>query len=245
VLLQEYKVMKGKQRLIFRVVMILIIAGVAYWRRGQGEQVQASEKEPKTVEAQVANPAKKTKSQGAPAAKQPSSKKINGYDKLTGVMLVDHRNNDGDSFIVRAGDREFELRLYYVDAPEKYLSDRYENQRERVAEQAREMGGLTVDEIVEVGLEAKEHTLGLLKGKTFDVYTKWERVYDGERYYGFVKLPGGEFYLSEHLVASGLVRIHTKGETMPDGRSYHQYKAHLEGVEKKAKAADIGVWGLD
>ena len=230
--------------MIFRVLMILTIAGVAYWRRGQGEQVQASGKEPKTVEAQVAKPAKKTNSPGVSTAKQPSSQKVNGYDKFTGAKLVDHRNNDGDSFIVSAGGREFELRLYYVDAPEKYLSDRYANQRERVAEQAREMGGVTVDEIVEVGLEAKEHTLGLLKGKTFDVFTKWERVYDGERYYGFVKLPGGEFYLSEHLVASGLARIHTKGESMPDGRSYHQYKAHLEGIEKKAKAADIGAWGV-
>ncbi len=224
--------MKGKQRLIFRAVLILVIAGVAYWKRGQeGGPVTASP-------PAESSPAEQRNSKKS----SPTVGKVDGYERLAGARLVDHRNNDGDSFFVRAGDREFELRLYYVDAPEKYLSDRFESQRKRVAEQAREMGGLTIEETVEVGLDAKAHSLGLLEGESFDVYTKWERVYDGERFYGFVLLPGGEFYLSEHLVASGLARIHTKGEETPDGRSYHQYKAHLEGIEKKAKAAGLGAW---
>ena len=29
-----------------------------------------------------------------------------------------------------------------------------------------------------------------------------------------------------------------------DGRSYHEYKDYLEGLEKKAGAAEIGAWGL-
>ena len=41
--------------------------------------------------------------------------------KLTDCHYVDAPNNDGDSFRVRGGDKEFTARLYYVDAPETNL----------------------------------------------------------------------------------------------------------------------------
>ena len=40
-------------------------------------------------------------------------------------------------------------------------------------------------------------------------------------------------------ISSGLYYYATS-----DGRSYHEYKDYLEGLEKKAGAADIGAWGL-
>ncbi|NRB74649.1 MAG: thermonuclease family protein [Verrucomicrobiales bacterium] len=219
--------MKGKQRLIFRAILILIILGGAYWKRTQGEQ-QGSE----------------TRQSPSSSSQSGTVEKVNGYDKLTGARLIENEGNDGDSFFVRVGEREYQFRLYYVDTPEKYISDRWESQRKRVADQGKDLGGLSDDQVVVVGKAAKEHTLDLLRGKSFTVYTKWEEVYDSDRYYAFVKLPGGEFYLSEHLIASGLARIHTKGEETPDGRSYYDYKAHLEGIEKKARAAEMGAWGL-
>lgn len=170
------------------------------------------------------------------------TEKVNGYDRLLGTVLVGHRNNDGDSFFVRHGDRQFELRLYYADSPEKYLSDRYEDQRKRVAEQARELGGLSIDETVALGQEAKAHVLSLLEGQSFSVFTKWERVYDGERYYGFVLLPGGTDWLCENLVGNGLARIHTKGEMTPDGKGYRDFKRHLESLEAQARSAKRGAW---
>ena len=144
---------------------------------------------------------------------------------------------------MRHGDREFELRVYYADSPEKYLSDRYENQRQRVAEQAREMGsGLSLDETIALGQEAKAHVAKILKGQSFSVFTKWEQVYDGERYYGFVLLPDETEWLCEELVENGLARIHTKGERTPDGKSYHDFKKHLESLEGDAKSARLGAW---
>lgn len=172
-----------------------------------------------------------------------TTEKVNGYDRLIGTVMVDHRNNDGDSFFVQHGDRQFELRIYYADCPEKYLSDRYEDQRQRVAEQAREMGdGLSIDDTVALGLEAKKHVNDLLEGEAFSVFTKWERVYDGERFYGFVLLPDETEWLSEDLIENGLARIHTKGEPTPDGKSYQAFKKHLQSLESQAKSKHRGAW---
>ncbi|NNE94077.1 MAG: hypothetical protein HKN23_20715 [Verrucomicrobiales bacterium] len=185
------------------------------------------------------------KSDWQKSAKTAEVEKVNGYDRLIGCQLVDHRNNDGDSFHIKHAGKVLEIRLYYVDTAEKYLSDRHENQRRRVAEQAEDFGGISIDQVLELGQEAKEFTLDLLEGKTFTVFTQWEEVYDSGRYYAFVEAPGSDGkYLSEYLVAMGLVRLHTKGVPTPDGRNYRQYRDHLNQVERKAKAAKQGAWGL-
>lgn len=226
---------KPRPRRLWQTIGLLILVGAAYWYQqnyGTGEAVPDS------------NDAPSKSSQPPSAGSGATAMKVNGYDRLDDCRLVEHRNNDGDSFMVRHGNREFELRLYYVDSAEKYLSDRYENQRERVGEQARDFGGITIDQTVGLGQEAKSHTLGLITGKPFTVYTKWEQVYDGDRYYGFLQLPGSGEYLSEDLVEHGLARIHTKGEVTPDGVSFYKYRDHLRAVEKEAKAADRGAWGI-
>ncbi|MCP5550104.1 MAG: hypothetical protein H7A53_04340 [Akkermansiaceae bacterium] len=253
---------------VWRTVSLIALLAAAYWYEQKFGLPGAANREPEKPAAHAPLPAEPAKDSAAttpkPAASSKSlpdlvssrpgkpaasvevkTTKVNGYEKLEGCRLVDHRNNDGDSFFVRHGAREFELRLYFVDSAEKYLSDRYEDQRRRVAEQARDFGGIGIDQTVELGQMAKAHTLHLLEGKPFTVFTKWERVYDGERYYGFVQLPGagGEF-LSEDLVENGLVRIHTKGESTPEGQSYRQYRDHLEAMERAAKAAKRGAWGM-
>ena len=220
---------------IGKLVFMLLVALAILWSKGRLPLGDT----PKSDPSLTASP-----SQGEAA--QDSGDEVllvNGYDHLRDCRLVEHRNNDGDSFHVRHGNRELELRLYFVDAPEKYLSDRYENQRKRVAEQAQELGGLSVDQTVKLGQTAKAHTLGLLEGESFEIFTRWEEVYDGPRVYGFVKLPGNEKFLSENLIEQGLARIHTKGATHPDGRSRSAYEAHLESLERQAKAQKRGAWG--
>jgi len=231
---------------LWRSVIVFVLVGAAYWVQEEFfggamvfEQTGGAPVEGQSSEVETPNsPAK--------AAGPAAESKVGGYDKLDGCRVVDRRNNDGDSFWVRHGEREFELRLYYADAAEKYLSDRYENQRRRVADQARDFGGLSVDQAVELGKAAKLYTGKLLRGKSFTVYTKWERVYNGERFYSWVLLPGGDppEYLNERLVAQGLARIHTKGVPTPDGRGFREYKAHLENLERAAKQAGKGAWGL-
>lgn len=251
---------KSKRVIRFlQVAALVIAAGGVWWYENiyQADDVAASSSASPTdsgteivprSEIDISMPAAAEKKKptvaanAKPGAQQTNIEKVNGYDRLIGTTMIDHRNNDGDSFFVRHGDREFELRLYYADAPEKYLSDRYEDQRRRVADQARDLGGLTVDEAVAVGQAAKAHVANILAGQSFSVFTKWERVYDGERYYGFVLLPDETEWLCEDLIENGLARIHTKGERTPDGHSYRDFKKTLEGLERQAKSAHRGAW---
>jgi endonuclease YncB( thermonuclease family) len=244
---------------LFRVLLLLAVLLAAVWYRNKygdssspppaADGPVLNDEEPETA-VQIDPKPEFSKKRALPPLGQteaePARPDGNGLEKLTGCRLIEHRNNDGDSFLVRHGDREFELRLYYVDSAEKYLSDRYEDQRRRVSEQARDFGDISIEDTIALGNAARIFTYELLKGKSFTVYTKWEQVYDGDRYYGFVLLPGDQEdrYLSETLVRNGLVRLHTKGIPAPDGRTYLQFKKHLEKLEAEAKAARRGAWGF-
>ncbi|MBP6601702.1 MAG: thermonuclease family protein [Verrucomicrobiales bacterium] len=237
--------MNGKQRLL-RFAVILIVAGIGYWQRDHLPSASTGPKAEAPREKGTA--VLKENPLPSPGGTVALPAKVHGYDKFTDARLVDAEGNDGDSFLVEAGGRKFVLRLYFVDAPEKYLSDRYEEQRRRVAEQAREMGGITPEEAVTIGQEAKEFTGKQLKGKAFTVFTYWEEVYDGDRYYGFVQLADGS-YLGTRLVEQGLARIHTKGPgskakpvPTPDGASFFQHRDKLSALEQTARKTRLGAW---
>jgi endonuclease YncB( thermonuclease family) len=256
--------MKGKRQIIRYVVLIVILA-VVYWQRDRIPVDPTRPPEPAPVglppaEAPVgkpsaepdakappkASPDKKTKSPAPATPAKPAKEGV--YDRFGDARYLDREGNDGDSFHVRAGGRDFELRLYFVDAPESYLSDRYADQRRRVAEQARELGGITPEEAVEVGRRAKAFTKEQLSGKTFTVHTYWEQVYDGDRYYAFVELPDGSD-LGGELIEQGLGRIHTKGPgskekpvPTPKGQSFFEVRDRLEAIEREARKEKRGAW---
>lgn len=172
---------------------------------------------------------------------------MNGYRKLDGVILNEHRNNDGDSFLVGFEGSDFELRLYFVDTPEKYLSEHHEKQRDRVADQADDFD-ISLDQAITVGKVARKYVAELLK-EPFTVYTNWESVYDDDRFHGFVEIydpdnPGQLVYLCEVLVRKGLARIYTRGEDTPDGRHWRDYKNYLYSIERKAQKERAGAWSM-
>lgn len=173
-----------------------------------------------------------------------------GYHKLENVRWIEHRNNDGDSFFVSHEEFDFELRLYFVDSPEKYISEHHAKQRDRLADQADDFD-ISMEQAVMVGKAARKYVITLLKGKTFTVYTNWKRVYDNadDRFHGFVEIPDPDFadkkaYLSEVLVRKGLARIFTWGEDTPDGRHWRDYKEHLFRLERLAQEKRIGAWSM-
>src|SRR5438105_13798987 len=86
--------------------------------------------------------------------------------KLTDCHYADAPDNDGDSFRVRGGDKEFTARLYYVDAPETNL-----RQGDRTHEQSLHFG-ITLDETMKAGEKAKQRTKELLQ-KPFVIWTRW------------------------------------------------------------------------
>ena len=187
-------------------------------------------------------------------------RRIGNFEVLDNCQWIDDKGNDGDSFKVKHGGTEYTIRLYYVDTPEKYLSEQHKSQRERVADQGGYFGGLSPDQTVEIGLKAKAFTEKQLKGNQFSVLTEWENVYNSDRYYGIVWLPGSTeenpLRLSEELVQNGLARIHTKGPNSQNAAGFSQfnepdqqrqnqkiYAERLKKVECQAKQARTGAWG--
>ncbi len=239
-----------KKRLLIRYALLAVVLAVAYWQQGRlplGDSGGEAEP-PRGKGAAVLKDGPIPGIDPAQEAKSEKASKVGVYDRFPDARLIDRDGNDGDSFLVSAGGREFELRLYFVDAPESYLSDRHADQRRRVAEQARELGGITSEEAVEVGKRAKAFTRQQLGGRTFIVYTHWEQVYDGDRYYGFVELPDGSD-LGTRLIEQGLGRIHTKGPgskekpiPTPKGESFFQARDKLEAIEREARQAKRGAW---
>ena len=155
---------------------------------------------------------------------------------LTNCEYVIAKYNDGDSFRVRSGTNEFTLRLYYVDAPETTMS-----YPERVHQQS-EHFGITMDEALKVGEQAKERVQELLR-EPFIVRTRWASAAGRgreTRYYGFVEVGGKS--LAEVLVSEGLAQAKGVAPNLPDGEKASAYMQKLEGLERTAHQKRVGAW---
>ncbi|MBK1790130.1 thermonuclease family protein [Persicirhabdus sediminis] len=185
---------------------------------------------------------------GAVAGSGGPAGKIGDYDVLQNCQLVNHRHNDGDSFLVAHGGEKTMFRLYFVDTAESEFKSYRDgnNNHKRIADQARYFS-ITDKQATQLGREAKKQVLELLAENPFTVLTRWENVYGPDRKYAFVQiqLDGKTHYLHEYLVKNGLVRIHTKGATMADGKSASDQKKYLYQLEKRAKSMALGAWGMN
>ncbi len=156
--------------------------------------------------------------------------------KLTDCHYVDALDNDGDSFRIRGGDKEFTARLYYVDAPETNL-----RQGDRTHDQSLYFG-ITLDETMKAGEKAKQRTKELLQ-KPFVIWTRWATAGGRgreSRYYVIVEIDGKS--LGEILVTEGLAR--TKGVTpnLPNGEHARAYMERLDELERAAREKHLGAW---
>lgn len=163
---------------------------------------------------------------------------LKAWDVLEGCRLLKTPVNDGDSFKLAHGGKEFIIRLYYVDCPETY--DTY---RERLADQARYFS-ISETEVILAGKAAKTYTQKFLKGE-FTVITRWEDARGGEkmRYFGMIRR--GNRFLSSELVRNGLARIYgmpTKG-SWPGGFTPEAYLTRLKQNERAAQRTGKGIWG--
>ncbi len=229
-------------------VVLLVIAVLKFCTK---EQPATSHALPKTPPIEKQTPGKVT---AEPTKKTLPSKKVapttqqkNGWTIYQNCQLVDHHNNDGDSFRVSLPDGKVqEFRLYFVDTPEstfKRYSDGKTN-AERISQQARYFGNITPEAATAVGKAAKEFTIGLLKKSSFTLSTKNEDVYESGRFYCHVKLPydGKDRWLDEILVSKGLVRIFTLPADLPDGTRADVHKSLLRTMEVEAKKRKVGAW---
>jgi len=157
---------------------------------------------------------------------------------LKNCRLIPNPANDGDSFHVSIGPKEYLFRLYFVDAPE---TD--EMTPKRLIEQAKYLA-ITVPQAIEVGRAAKEFTRQKLS-EPFTVFTHMSDAMGQsrlERFYAFVQTNQGD--LGEQLVRNGLARNYGFKTVPPGLRNSQEEFAKLQQLEDQAKQEKIGAWAL-
>lgn len=158
------------------------------------------------------------------------------WERLTQCRYVPANYNDGDSFRVNCGGREFVIRLYYIDAPESDLTN-----GARVGEQ-RAYFGVTIEDILANGRKATSRVRELLRQR-FDVSTRWA-VGGGRsrepRFYGLVEVSGKP--LVEVLLTEGLARTKGVAVNLPTGEKSWMYRERLYDLERHARDQKKGIW---
>jgi DNA uptake protein ComE-like DNA-binding protein/endonuclease YncB( thermonuclease family) len=158
---------------------------------------------------------------------------------LENCFFISNPADDGDSFHVSAGAKEYIFRLYLVDAPE---TD--EMTPGRLVQQAKYFG-ITVPQAIEVGRAAKE----LTREKLSEPFTVFTHMSDAmgqsriERLYAFVETKEGD--LGEQLVRNGLARVFGFKAAPPGLRSVRVEVEKLQQFEDEAKKEAIGAWGVN
>ena len=156
---------------------------------------------------------------------------------LENCRFISNPADDGDSFHVSAGAKEYIFRLYLADAPE---TD--EMNPVRIAEQAKYFA-ISAPQVIEVGQAAKEFTREKLS-QPFTVLTRWKGAMGRskmERFYAFVRTKDGD--LSEQLVRNGLARNYGFRAAPPESKNARVEVEKLQQFEAQAKQEKIGAWG--
>jgi len=230
-----------------RLTALLIIVAGGLWLYNEFQTRPSGKSAPSTTLAphQRSTPPRPS----PPTPSSEATEEVGNYQVYRSCTLVDARSNDGDSFSVRLPDgKVVELRLYFVDTPESAFKNYGggETNHPRIRQQAAEMGGITPDQAVEIGQKSKKFTLLLLGSRPFDIFTLWDSPFKDNRFHAFIEVQqdGKSRWLSELLIEHGLARIKTKPADLPDGTPASQQTAHLRELERAAKRAEMGVWGL-
>jgi DNA uptake protein ComE-like DNA-binding protein len=158
---------------------------------------------------------------------------------LKDCRLIPNPANDGDSFHVSAGEKEYLFRLYLVDAPE---TD--EMIPRRLIDQAKYFS-ITVPQTIEAGRVAKDFTQKKLS-QPFTVFTHMSDAMGQsrlERFYAFVETKEGD--LGEQLVRNGLARSYGFKSAPPGLTSSRIEIEKLQQFEDEAKREKIGAWGAN
>jgi DNA uptake protein ComE-like DNA-binding protein len=158
---------------------------------------------------------------------------------LENCRLITNPANDGDSFHVSVGAKEYLFRLYLVDAPETDARN-----PGRLIEQGKYFG-ITVPQAIEVGQAAKE----FIQEKLSQPFTVFTHMSDAmgqsrlERFYAFVETKEGD--LGEQLVRNGLARSYGFKTAPPRLTSSRIEVEKLQQFEDEAKREKIGAWGVN
>lgn len=160
---------------------------------------------------------------------------------IKNATLIEADMNDGDSFMVNAGDRKLYLRLYYVDCPETSYNSNPE--LERIREQQLHFGLEQPRDVVRFGEQAAEYVKQALS-QPFTIHTSYAnapRRSASNRYYAFIETRDGRD-LGYLLVERGLARIHGKTRPSPNGKPSHTVLEELQDLRTAALLNRAGIW---
>lgn len=160
---------------------------------------------------------------------------------LAGCRLEDNQFNDGDSFHVTRGGKEYLFRLCYVDTPE---TTAHRELVERTSDQAR-YWNIYKRDLYRLADDAAAFTRAKL-ARPFTVMTRWDDAKGASqipRYFALVRTADGED-LAEALVGAGFARVFGFSPDLPGNQSSKSVWKKFEGIEAKAKAAGAGAWGF-
>jgi competence protein ComEA len=161
------------------------------------------------------------------------------WTMLENCHFIVNPADDGDSFHVSVGTREYLFRLYMVDAPETDART-----PARLIEQAKYFQ-ITVPQAIEVGRAAKEFTQEKLS-HPFTVFTRMSDAMGQsriERFYAFVQTKDGD--LGEQLVRNGLARNYGFKAAPPGLKNSRVELEKLQQLEDQARQEKIGGWGAN
>jgi endonuclease YncB( thermonuclease family) len=159
------------------------------------------------------------------------------WSRLEGCRYLEHKNNDGDSFLVQCGKEKFFARFYFVDAPEAYA-----NVASQLQEQY-EYFGVTMDEATRAGGKARDRVQSLLAVRPFVVHTRkahGQGRSGNARYLSLVEVDGR--YVHEVLLSEGLARAKGTPTTLPTGQKSKDYVPALRRLEDEARTGRRGLW---
>ena len=163
----------------------------------------------------------------------------NDWTVLENCRFIANPANDGDSFHVSVGSKEYIFRLYLVDAPETDARI-----PARLIEQAKYFQ-ITVPQAIEVGEAAKEFTREKLR-EPFTVFTRMSDAMGDsriERRAAFVQTKEGD--LGEQLVRNGLARVFGFKAAPPGLENSRVELEKLQQLEDEARQERIGGWGVN
>ncbi len=158
---------------------------------------------------------------------------------LNDCIYTRNSSNDGDSFHISAGGKQYLFRLYFVDAPETDADFKH-----RVDEQAKYFG-IGRNQVVQVGKLARDFTREKLS-RPFTLRTCFQDALGRsrmQRFYAIVQTATGD--LGEQLIENGLARIHGASANPVGLPSANVEWQKLNQLEIAAKVEKVGGWGVN
>jgi hypothetical protein len=216
--------------LAITIALVCVVAVLALLLKGQ--------RPPVAVAVPVAIPVTEQLSVPIP---QPvtTRQKLDVMEVYPVPKLVDHPDNEPDSFRMRLGKEEAVFCLYFVDA--FALS---KDKPESLQVQTNRYVKVDPTMVAELKREAYRYAMDLITKKPTKLYTRWERHSDGKRYFALLEIEiekGKKAYLGDLLLRQGYAKVGGVTCEVP-GQTQVSYLTQMKKNTAYAQGKKLGLW---